>query len=178
MYSQSRRRFMAVIIAITGIFVIFAFNALAADLCAVQHPFKPANKAFTGRCNNCRMAQAMWARTWKAFENSKGRFEFCSFTCLAKFAAKNGEIPVDVKVALYHDPNTMVAAENAFFAVGSKSKGTMTKTSKLGVSGGVIPSTATPPVTTMRMLASGIVLRLRVSSTICSNSSVDQGKLR
>ena len=132
MYTQSRSRFIStVFIIIAVVCVIFPYNALAADLCAVQHPFKPANKAFTGRCNNCRMAQAMWARTWKAFENSKGRFEVCSFTCLAKFAAKNGEIPVDVKVALYHDPNTMVAAENAFFAVGSKSKGTMTKTSKL-----------------------------------------------
>jgi len=73
----------------------------------------------------------MWARTWKAFENSKGRFEVCSFTCLAKIALKNGEIPLNVKVALYHDPNTMVAAQNAFFVVGSKAKGTMTKTSKL-----------------------------------------------
>jgi hypothetical protein len=42
-----------------------------------------------------------------------------------------GEIPLNVKVALYHDPQTMVAAQNAYFVVGSKAKGTMTKTSKL-----------------------------------------------
>jgi hypothetical protein len=110
---------------------LFLYNAWAADLCSVQHPFKPANQAFSGRCDNCGMARAMWARTWKDFENSKGRFEVCSFTCLAKFAAKNGETPVNVKVALYHDPETMVAAENAYFVVGSTAKGTMTKTSKL-----------------------------------------------
>ena len=86
MYSQSRRRFMATFIVITGVMAIFLYNALAADLCSVQHPLKPADKAFSGRCNNCSMARAMWARTWKEFENSKGRFEVCSFTCLAKFA--------------------------------------------------------------------------------------------
>ena len=131
MYSQSRRRFMATIIVIAGVMAIFLYNALAADLCSVQHPLKPADKAFSGRCNNCSMARAMWARTWKEFENSKGRFEVCSFTCLAKFAVKNGEIPLNVRVALYHDPKTMVAAQNAYFVVGSKAKGTMTKTSKL-----------------------------------------------
>jgi copper chaperone NosL len=131
MYSQSRRRLMATIIVITGVMAIFLYNALAADLCSVQHPLKPADKAFGGRCNNCGMARAMWARTWKDFENSKGRFEVCSFTCLAKFAVKSGEIPVNVKVALYNEPQTMVAAQDAHYVVGSKAKGTMTKTSKL-----------------------------------------------
>ena len=131
MYSQSRRRNRVKIMVITGIFVIFSYQAFAGDLCSVQHPLKPANKAFTGRCSNCGMVRAMWARTWKTFENSKGGFEVCSFTCLAKFAAKNGENPTKVKQALYHDPQTMVAAEKAFFVVGSKAKGTMTKTSKL-----------------------------------------------
>jgi hypothetical protein len=77
------------------------------------------------------MGRAMWARTWKEFENSKGGYEVCSFTCLAKFSVKSGEIPVNVKVALYNEPQTMVAAQNAFFVVGSTAKGTMTKTSKL-----------------------------------------------
>jgi hypothetical protein len=131
MHSQSRRRLMATIIVITGVMAIFLYNALAADLCSVQHPFKSANKAFSGSCNNCGMGRAMWARTWKEFENSKGGYEVCSFTCLAKFSFKNGENPATVKTALYQDPNTMVAAENAIFVVGSKAKGTMTKTSKL-----------------------------------------------
>ncbi len=131
MYSQSRRRFMATIIVITGVMAIFLYNALAADLCSVQHPFKPADKAFGGRCNNCGMARAMWARTWKDFENSKGRFEVCSFACLAKFDVKHGENPLNVKTALYHNPQTMVAAQNAYYVVGSTAKGTMTKTSKL-----------------------------------------------
>jgi nitrous oxide reductase accessory protein NosL len=131
MYSQSRRRLIATIIVITGVMAIFLYNALAADLCAVQHPIKLPDKSFSGRCNNCGMGRTMWARTWKTFENSKGAHEVCSFTCLAKFTVKNGENPATVKTALYQDPKTMVAAENAIFVVGSKAKGTMTKTSKL-----------------------------------------------
>lgn len=130
-YTQSRRRFIATIIVITGVMAIFLYNALAVDPCSVKHPLKPADKAFSGRCHSCGMSRAMAARTWKDFENSKDRFEVCSFTCLARMAVKNGEIPLNVKVALYHDPNTLVAAQNAYFVVGSTAKDTMTQTSKL-----------------------------------------------
>jgi hypothetical protein len=122
---------MATIIVIAGVMAILLGIAWAGDPCFVQHPIKPPDKSFSGRCNNCGMGRAMWARTWKEFENSKGGYEVCSFTCLAKFAVKSGETPVNVKVALYSEPQTMVAAQDAYYVVGSKAKGTMTKTSKL-----------------------------------------------
>jgi hypothetical protein len=131
MHSQSQGRFMATITVIAGVMAILLGIAWAGDPCFVQHPIKPPDKSFSGRCNNCGMGRAMWARTWKTFENSKGGHEVCSFTCLAKYTVKNGENPATVKTSLYQDPNTMVAAENAIFVVGSKAKGTMTKTSKL-----------------------------------------------
>lgn len=131
MSSRSSGRFILTIIMCAGILVIFLYSAFADDICSVQHPIKPPNKEFAGLCDNCGMARAMWARTWKTFENSKGAFEVCSFTCLAKLAVKSAENPINVKVALYRDPKTMSAAENASYVVGSKAKGTMTKTSKL-----------------------------------------------
>lgn len=51
--------------------------------------------------------------------------------CLADIALKSGEEPQDVQVALYLEPTKMVPANQAFFVVGSKAKGTMTMTSKL-----------------------------------------------
>ena len=131
MSSYSSSRFILTIIMCAGILVIFLYSAFAEDICSVQHPIEPPNKEFAGLCDNCGMARAMWARTWKTFENSKGAVEVCSFTCLAKFAVKNAENPRNVKVALYRDPKTMSAAENVRYVVGSKAKGTMTKTSKL-----------------------------------------------
>ena len=131
MSSRSSGRFILTIIICAGILVVFLYSAFADDICSVQHPIKPPNKEFTGRCENCGMARPMWARTWKTFENSKGAHEVCSFTCLAKIAVKDAESPTNVKVALYRDPKTMSAAENAYYVVGSKAKGTMTKVSKL-----------------------------------------------
>ena len=131
MSSRSSGRFILTIIMCAGILVILLYPAFAGDICSVQHPIKPPNKEFAGRCDNCGMARPMWARTWKTFENSKGSFEVCSFTCLAKLAVKSAENPINVKVALYRDPKTMRAAENASYVVGSKAKGTMTKVSKL-----------------------------------------------
>ena len=131
MSSRSSGRFILTIMMCAGILAIFLYSAFAHDLCSVQHPIKPANKAFTGHCDNCSMARAMWARTWKTFENSKGSFEVCSFTCLAKIAVKDAENPINVMVALYQAPKTMRAAEKAYYVVGSRAKGTMTKISKL-----------------------------------------------
>lgn len=127
---RSSGRFILMIIMCAGILVIFLYSAFAEDICSIQHPIKPPNKEFSGRCVNCGMARPMWARTWKTFENWKGAFEVCSFTCLAKLSVKSAENPINVKVALYRDPKTMRAAENASYVVGSKAKGTMTKTSK------------------------------------------------
>jgi nitrous oxide reductase accessory protein NosL len=100
------------------------------DLCAVNHPFKPPNMEFKGQCPNCGMGRPMWARTWKTFENSAGKFGVCSLHCLADMALKSGEPPKKVMVALFLDPKTMIPADKAFFVVGSKAKGTMTMMSK------------------------------------------------
>ena len=106
-------------------------SVLAADPCAVEHPFMPPRKDFVGQCPNCGMARPMWARTWMVFENSDGKFQACSFHCLADVALKSGETPQNVMVALYLDPKKMILAEKAFFVIGSKAKGTMTMNSKI-----------------------------------------------
>lgn len=100
------------------------------DLCAVEHPFMPPKSDLIGRCPNCGMLKSMWARTWKTFESSEGKFEVCSLHCLADIAVKSGEEPKNVMVALYLEPEKMIPQDNAIFVVGSKAKGTMTMTSK------------------------------------------------
>jgi copper chaperone NosL len=121
--------------SVVFIFLVFALLAgLAAadetDPCSVAHPLAPPDAAFQGQCPNCGMVRAMWARTWMIFENSYGRQSACSFHCLADMAVKSGEPPLNVRVALYLAPSTMVPAETAFFVVGSRARGTMTGVSK------------------------------------------------
>lgn len=106
-------------------------TAFAEESCAVKHPFMPPNKEFSGQCVNCGMGRAMWARTWKTFENSGGKFQVCSFHCVADMALKSGEAPKNVEVALYLEPKKMLPAGKAVFVVGSKAKGTMTMKSKV-----------------------------------------------
>jgi nitrous oxide reductase accessory protein NosL len=65
------------------------------------------------------------------FENSTGKYEACSFHCLADMAIKAGERPRSVETALYMAPEKMVPANTAWFVVGSKAKGTMTMNSKI-----------------------------------------------
>ena len=109
-------------------------RVLAFDSCSVDHPFMPPRKDFSGQCPNCGMVRSMWARTWFTFENSEGNSQACSFHCLADRAIKSGEDPQNVKVALYLNPKKMIPAEQAFFVVGSKAKGTMTMKSKIALS--------------------------------------------
>jgi nitrous oxide reductase accessory protein NosL len=121
--------------AVTGT-IYTAFSpiwVLAADPCSVQHPLMPPRKDFSGQCPNCGMGRAMWARTWLTFENSEGKSQACSFHCLSDVALKSGEDPKNVQVAHYLNPNTMIPAQQAFFVVGSKAKGTMTMTSKIAL---------------------------------------------
>ncbi len=131
MSEKSRREFILTLATGMGVVYLMPVTALAAEPCAIQHPIMPPDKDLKGQCINCGMVRPMWARTWITFENSDGKFQVCSFHCLAEMALKSGEEPRNVRVALYKDPHTLVPAGSAFFVVGSRAKGTMTMTSKL-----------------------------------------------
>lgn len=98
--------------------------------CDVEHPFQPPRAEYQGQCPNCGMVRAMWARTWITFEDSKGPHQACSMHCLADGSINSGEEPKNVMVAVYMEPEKMVPADNAYFVIGSKAKGTMTMLSK------------------------------------------------
>ncbi|MFC1834852.1 nitrous oxide reductase accessory protein NosL [Thermodesulfobacteriota bacterium] len=123
---------LAVVMAAVGA-IMWPGTAAAEDPCAVKHPLMPPNKEFSGQCPNCGMMRPVWARTWKSFENSQGKFSVCSFHCLADMAIKSGEDPKDVTVALFLEPKKMITGKEAFFVVGSKVKGTMTMKSKVAL---------------------------------------------
>jgi nitrous oxide reductase accessory protein NosL len=133
MPDHTRREFLLATVAGTLCTVLSPISVLAGDGCMVDHPLMPPRKDFSGQCPNCGMVRPMWARTWVTFENSEGKSQACSFHCLADVALKAGEDPKNVQVALYHNPEKMVPAENAFFVVGSKAKGTMTMKSKIAL---------------------------------------------
>ena len=128
---QSRREFVLMMAKGIGGICLLPIPTLASDSCDIKHPLMPPNKDFAGQCPNCGMVRPMWARTWRTFEISEGNTEACSFHCLADMALKSGEDPQNVKVALYMEPNTMVAADKAYFVVGSSAKGTMAMKSKI-----------------------------------------------
>ncbi|MBI5250176.1 MAG: nitrous oxide reductase accessory protein NosL [Desulfomonile tiedjei] len=130
----SRREFNLMALVCFALIVFEAVPVLADDPCAVQHPFMPPRAEFVGQCPNCGMIRSMWARTWMAFENSTGKYEACSFHCLADMAVKAGEKPRSVETAIYTAPEKMVPANTAWFVVGSKAKGTMTMNSKIAFS--------------------------------------------
>ncbi len=131
MSKQSRREFIIHVGAGIGSVCLLPFPAFAGEPCSVKHPLMPPDKNLKGQCVNCGMVRPMWARTWITFENSDGKFQVCSFHCLAEMSLKAGEDPRNVKVALYLEPQTLIPAGSAFFVVGSSAKGTMTPTSKL-----------------------------------------------
>jgi nitrous oxide reductase accessory protein NosL len=131
MSTDTRRK---IIVALVAGFMLAAFSpisGLAADPCAVQHPLMPPQAELAGQCPHCGMVRPMWARTWITFENSEGKSQVCSFHCLADIALKSGEAPQNVQVANYLAPEKMIPAQEAFFVVGSKAKGTMTMKSKI-----------------------------------------------
>ena len=134
MSNCTRREILLAAVA-GSIYAAFSpISVLAADPCSVSHPLMPPQKEFSGQCPNCGMVRPMWARTWKTFENAEGKSQACSFHCLADVALKSGEDPKNVRVALYFNPKEMIPAEQAFFVVGSKAKGTMTMKSKIALS--------------------------------------------
>lgn len=98
----------------------------------IEHPLKnPKIYTEKGRCPNCGMMLNMWARTRHEFSDSEGTHSTCSLRCLADMVTSSGENPSTVKVALYLHPEKMVAAEKAFYVIGSSAKGTMTMKSKI-----------------------------------------------
>jgi nitrous oxide reductase accessory protein NosL len=98
----------------------------------VEHPMmKPAHYTDKGKCPNCGMMLNMWARTRHHFLLNGKELETCSIHCLAERAEREGAEPADVKVALYLEPEKMIAADQAVYVVGSTAPGTMTMVSKL-----------------------------------------------
>lgn len=99
---------------------------------SVQHPMmKPKKYTDKGRCPNCGMNLNMWARTRHEFSHHEGEFATCSIRCLADMSQNSGDKAMDVKVALYLQPEKMIASEQAFYLVGSSANGTMTMKSKI-----------------------------------------------
>jgi copper chaperone NosL len=108
------------------------FVAWAGEHPDIAHPMhKPGHYTDKGRCPNCGMNLNMWARTRHEFKNSEGEHSTCSIRCLADMSANADEKPAEVKVAVYLQPEQMVAAEQASYVVGSTAAGTMTMKSKI-----------------------------------------------
>ena len=100
----------------------------------LEHLFKnPKKYTGTGRCpnSNCGMMLNMWTRTRHEFSNSEGTYTTCSIHCLADISQNSGESPQNIKATLYLHPEKMIAAEKAFYVIGSSAKGTMTMNSKV-----------------------------------------------
>lgn len=83
------------------------------------------------RCLNCGMKLNMWARTRHSFTLTTGEYQVCSIHCVAEISLQNKEVPKNVMVALYLEPETMLPAEEASYVVGSTARGTMTAVSKI-----------------------------------------------
>ena len=106
--------------------------AWAGETAGIEHPMrKPGHYTDKGRCPNCGMNLNMWARTRHEFKNSEGEFATCSIRCLADMSANSDEKPAEVKVAVYLQPEKMIAAEQASYLIGSTAAGTMTMKSKI-----------------------------------------------
>lgn len=127
----NRRVFIGRVILGIGGISFFPSQQVAADSCSVQHPLSPPKKDLPGACHNCGMMRPMWARTFISYEAAGERKEVCSLHCLAEATVNSGHQPHNVRVALYHDPYTMIPAASAFYVVGSKARGTMTMQSKI-----------------------------------------------
>lgn len=98
----------------------------------VAHPIvTPRIYTEHGRCVNCGMKLNMWARTRHFFTGSGGEYHVCSIHCVAEIARQNHEMVTEVKVAVYLEPETMIAADRAFYLVGSTANGTMSAVSKI-----------------------------------------------
>lgn len=126
-----RRMFVEKMLVGTGLLYFFPKDILAANDCNVAHPLMPPNKTFPGKCHNCGMTRPMWARTWHTYELDGQELEVCSMHCLAEATMNSETTPQNVQVALYLAPEKSIAADQSFYVVGSKARGTMTMNSKL-----------------------------------------------
>jgi nitrous oxide reductase accessory protein NosL len=106
------------------------FPAAAGEVCSLAHPLDPPDRTFAGQCPNCGMPRAMWARTWTNFTGASGRQAVCSLHCLADLVLKSGLEPTGVMIAAYLEPKKMLPAAGAYFVLGSRVPGTMTRVSK------------------------------------------------
>ena len=100
-----------------------------------EHPFKnPPSFTNHKRCDNCGMDRNRFARTRYVFDSGKGRFYTCSIACLVILSEKMHLTPKNVRVAEYINPSNMIDALKAVYVIGSKARGTMTRTSKIAFS--------------------------------------------
>jgi len=127
----TRREALGAIMQSLPVVLLFPRLSGASGNFEVDHPLMPPSKAFSGQCPVCGMLRSMWARTWIRFDETDGISEVCSFHCMADFSLKSGELPAGIRLAVYHAPATLVAAEKATVVIGSSAKGTMSPKSKI-----------------------------------------------
>lgn len=98
----------------------------------LAHPLvTPHSYTKHGRCVNCGMKLNMWARTRHSFTLSGTEYHVCSIHCVAEVTRQTQARPTDVMVAVYLEPETMIAADRAFYLVGSTARGTMSAVAKI-----------------------------------------------
>ena len=126
---------MLVVGAVFLVLLIFLQQVSGSEPIAIEHPFhNPAKYTDHARCDNCGMDRNQYARTRYEFITAKGRSYTCSLACLAGLSLKLKMEPRDVKAADYLHPQKMLAADKAFYVIGSKAPGTMTGVSKIALS--------------------------------------------
>lgn len=130
---KSSSFWVSVTLFLTLINFIFLLGSIAStEEFVIEHPIKaPQKYTDKKRCDNCGMDRNKWARTRHEFKTSKGEFYTCSIHCVSELSMKLKEAPRDVKVAEYLHPEKMLDAGMAFYVIGSKAPGTMTRKSKI-----------------------------------------------
>jgi nitrous oxide reductase accessory protein NosL len=135
-----KRLFLVTLVMLftTGLVTIFAMEETKAtappakQVPNIEHPIKkPKMYSKTPLCPNCGMMINMWARTRHSFHHPEGDMTTCSIRCLADKTVNSGAAAKNVQVALYTDPDKMVAVEKATYVIGSATPGTMTMKSKI-----------------------------------------------
>ncbi len=132
--ATDRRVFIKNMLIGAGILYVFPQESFANSKCDIEHPFMPPKSQLKGECHNCGMMRPMWARTWHSYERDGQKLEVCSLHCLAEASLNSGNPPEKVNVALYLKPQTTIPADQAFYVIASKARGTMTMKSKLAFS--------------------------------------------
>lgn len=130
MNSVNRRKFMKSLAAAPLGLVLCADGANGMD-CNARHPLMPPDHRYQGQCPVCGMLRSMWARTWITFDEAKNVSQVCSFHCLADWILKSGQEPTNVMLAVYHQADTAIRANDAVIVMGSTAAGTMSPVSKI-----------------------------------------------